>query len=426
MNNRLKIPRINRVAVFLALFYAFSTRSIIGPLVYRGVLLWAFYGVTYLALGVCLINSFRHEGAHLYAPRYFFTVLLVFAVIVFGSYRSGSISSLLYYGIAMMLPFSLLPGIKERKGTSTVFVVIGIILFIGCLINYLFPTAYRVAIFPFFSESAQTSINWQAGFGTFFPGFTSQVGYTSYFLSTAFGALFCFRKSIYKKWFVPIAIVLIFGMFLTGKRGPIIFLLISILVLYFYESRGKERFFRVLQIALIVIAAYFILLMLARFTDNPGINRIFESVQELVFTRDIEDTGRDQLRNQALIYFSDNMLFGIGWNNFHKLFTLRSTHVHNIYFQLLCETGIIGFSVFAVFFAKSIVNTLKKIQMANRDTFEYSWLMMSLFMQMYFLLYGISGNPLYDIEETILYFFGVGISFLPMLADVVEDYVRDS
>jgi O-antigen ligase len=426
MNNRLEIPRINRVAVFLALFYAFSTRSIIGPLVYRGVLLWAFYGITYLVLGVCLINSFRHDGSHLYAPKYFFSVLLLLIIVVFGLYRTGSMNSLLYYGIAFLLPFALLPGIKDTKGIIIAFVIIGVVLFIGCLINYLFPTAYRIAILPLFSESTQSGLNWQAGFGTFFPGFTSQVGYTSYFLSTAFGALFCFRKSIYKRWFVPIAIVLIFGMLLTGKRGPIIFLLISILVLYFYESRGRERFVRVLQIALIAIAAYFVLFMLARFTDNPSITRIFESVQELIFTRDIEDTGRDQLRNQALIYFSDNMIFGIGWNNFHNLFTLRSTHVHNIYFQLLCETGIVGFLIFVLFFAKSILNTLKKIQIANRDTYEYSWLMLSLFLQIYFLLYGISGNPLYDVEETILYFFGVGISFMPMLADVVEDDARAS
>ena len=41
-------------------------------------------------------------------------------------------------------------------------------------------------------------------------------------------------------------------------------------------------------------------------------------------------------------------------------------------------------------------------------------------MQVYFLLYGITGNPLYDVEETILYFFGAGIAYLPMLADVAE------
>lgn len=426
MDNRVDIPRINRVAVFLALFYAFSTRSIIGPFVYRGLLLWVYYGILFLALGVCLANSFRHEGSHLYAPKYFFSVLLLLIVIVIGLYRTGSMNSLLYYGIAVLLPFALLPRIKDTKGISITFVIIGVVLFFGCLINYLFPTAYRIAILPLFSESTQSGLNWQAGFGTFFPGFTSQVGYTSYFLSTAFGALFCFRKSIYKKWFVPIAIVLVFGMLLTGKRGPIIFLLISIMILYFYESRGRERFVRVLQIALIAIAAYFVLFVLARFTDNPSITRIFESVQELIFTRDIEDTGRDQLRNQALVYFSSNMLFGIGWTNFKNMFTLRSTHVHNIYFQLLCETGIVGFSIFIIFFAKNIVTTLKKIKVAIRDTYEYSWLMLSLFMQIYFLLYGISGNPLYDVEETILYFFGVGISFLPMLADVVEDDVRAS
>ncbi len=421
MTNKLENPIINKIAVFLALFYAFSTRSILGPIVFRGILLWIYYGVLYLSLGVCLVNAFRRDGGHLYAPKFFFTVLLLVLVITFGLYRTGDLSSLLYYGIAALLPFAIKPKIKQSKTIGVVFVIIGVVLFIGCLINYLFPTAYRLVIYPLFSESTQSSLNWQAGFGTFFPGFTSQVGYTSFFLSMAFGALYCFRKSVYSRWFVPIAIILVFGMLLTGKRGPILFLLTSLLLIYFYEGRGRDRFIRVFQIALIIIAAYFALYLLATFTDNPSIGRIFDSVQEWVFTRDIEDAGRDQLRNQAWSYFNDHVLFGIGWANFKNLFVLRSTHVHNIYVQLLCETGIVGFVIFVVFFVNNNVRTLRKIKLSEQDSYEYSWLMLSLFMQIYFLLYGISGNPLYDVEETILYFFAVGISFLPMVSEFTQE-----
>ena len=119
MNNKSEFSGINKVAVFLALFYAFSTRSVIGSLVYRGALLWIFYGATYLALGVCLINYFRSsrsEGFHQYAPNFIFIIIMVFSVILFGLYRTGDKSSLLYYGIAILVPFAMEPGIKERKG----------------------------------------------------------------------------------------------------------------------------------------------------------------------------------------------------------------------------------------------------------------------------------------------------------------------
>ena len=424
MNNRLEVSGINRVAVFLALFFAFSTRSIIGSLVYRGVLLWAFYGTTYFALGVCLINSFssaQYEHFHLYAPNKFFTILLVFSVIAFGLYRTGNMSSLFYYGIALLVPFAMEPGIKERKGTSISFVSIGIILFFGCLINYVFPAVYRRFVIPLFSGSAQNSLVWQAGAGTYFPGFTSQVGYTSYFLCMAFGALFCFRKMIFKRWFLPLAILILFGLLLTGKRSPTVFLLVSILFLYFSESRERERLIRILQIFLITLVAFLVLFVLARFTNNPAINRIFESIQKIILSRDVEDVGRDQLWTQAITYFNDNKLWGIGWTNYRNIFILRHTHVHNIYLQLLCETGILGFLIFIGFFITNLRLTLRKIKRSLPDSNEYSWLMLSLFIQLFFLLYGITGNPLYDVEETIFYFFAIGISYLPMLTDIKKN-----
>lgn len=214
--------------------------------------------------------------------------------------------------------------------------------------------------------------------------------------------------------------MILFGLLLTGKRAPAFFLLVSIMFLYFFESRERERVVRVLQILLITAAAFIALFLLARFTNNPAINRIFESVQNMILSRDVEDAGRNQLWTQAMKYFYENPWLGIGWTNFKTLFTLRGTHVHNIYIQLLCETGIIGFSIFAFFFVWNIITTLRKIKTAKQGTCEYSWLMLSLFMQIYFLLYGMTGNPLYDVEETILYFFGAGIGYLPMLANPSE------
>ena len=225
---------------------------------------------------------------------------------------------------------------------------------------------------------------------------------------------------------MPLAIMILFGLLLTGKRAPTVFLLVSIMFLYFFESRERERFTRVLQIFLITAAAFVALFLLARFTNNPAINRIFESIQNIVISRDIEDVGRDQLWTQAMTYFYSNKWLGIGWTNFKNLFTLRGTHVHNIYIQLLCETGIIGFSIFAFFFTWNILTTLRRIRTAKRETYEYSWLMLSLFMQIYFLLYGITGNPLYDIEETILYFFGASISYLPVLDVAAEEAGKHS
>jgi hypothetical protein len=96
MTNKLDLPRINRFAVFLALFYAFTTRSVLGPMIYRGVMLWVYYGALYLCLMVCLANAFKRDGKHLYAPKFFFTIVILFLVIAFGLYITSDLDALLY------------------------------------------------------------------------------------------------------------------------------------------------------------------------------------------------------------------------------------------------------------------------------------------------------------------------------------------
>ena len=58
---------------------------------------------------------------------------------------------------------------------------------------------------------------------------------------------------------------------------------------------------------------------------------------------------------------------------------------------------------------------LIKLNRSFENAIESGWIELSFFIQVYFLLYGITGNPLYDAEETIIYFFAVGISYLPLL-----------
>ena len=46
---------------------------------------------------------------------------------------------------------------------------------------------------------------------------------------------------------------------------------------------------------------------------------------------------------------------------------------------------------------------------------ERAWIGLALFTQVYFLLFGLTENPIYDIEEMIVYMFAIGIANLPLL-----------
>ena len=69
-----------------------------------------------------------------------------------------------------------------------------------------------------------------------------------------------------------------------------------------------------------------------------------------------------------------------------------------------------------MFFATRLFKTFFSVMKSRflNNSLESGWIKFSLFIQLYFLLYGITGNPLYDIEETIIYFFAIGISYIPI------------
>lgn len=414
---------IRYLAVFMALLYAFTTRSILAKFLFQNQIeLFAFYGITYASLIMSFIYSFFYDGVHLYAPKGFFSILSLFIVIIVDLFMAENSYSLIYYGIALLLPFAVFDKIKKSTFFIKLFVIMAMFFAIGCIINFIFPLMFKTVFFPMYSTSAQqslTEVEMISGTSTYFAGFTSQVGYTSFFISLGIGAIFCLKDIIYKKTWSYLMIVMFAGLLLTGKRGPIVFLLIALSVIYFWNEHGRARIVRLAKIIGAFVLVFVLLAIIANVTKIDGIIRIYDALYAFLTSGSLEDAGRTQLYEQALEYFRENPIFGIGWTNFRVLYDFRSTHVHCIYLQLLCETGLVGFGIFTIFFATRLKRTLKLLKETGDvgRTLESTWIKFSLFIQLYFLLYGITGNPLYDIEETIIYFFAIGISYLPLLTN---------
>ena len=108
--------KIRNVAVFMTLLYAFTTRSILAKFLFQNQIeLLAFYGVTYVCLIVSVIGAFFYDGVHLYAPKGFFSILTLFLVILYGLVVAHNNYSLLYYGLALLMPFAVFNEIKNTN-----------------------------------------------------------------------------------------------------------------------------------------------------------------------------------------------------------------------------------------------------------------------------------------------------------------------
>ena len=103
------------------------------------------------------------------------------------------------------------------------------------------------------------------------------------------------------------------------------------------------------------------------------------------FTGNNITTGRDVFYEKAISNFlqSDfkNYLIGKGTAS---AYLINGTGLHNVFLQILYDNGIFVILIFLSFFVLNLKNAVKK---------RY---FISISMQLVFLIYCMSGNPLYD------------------------------
>jgi len=125
--------------------------------------------------------------------------------------------------------------------------------------------------------------------------------------------------------------------------------------------------------------------------------------------------------------FIENPLSGVGWRQFIVLtsgFYPVDYSVHNVYLQLLCEMGIIGFLIIMTPLAYGYFKTCKVLKVLMLQSFQINplWkasLALSFYYQTFFLLYCLTENPFYNLIYILLYFLAVSMlnSFIVLEKD---------
>lgn len=178
-----------------------------------------------------------------------------------------------------------------------------------------------------------------------------------------------------------VAVMALFGIILTSKRG--IFLAV-ILALVITLVMDKDVTFRYIARAQFIIGAIAVLILLT-------VGMYFISTNDYItafigrFSGPNITTGRDVFYENAISDFSQgpvlNYIFGKGTAS---AYLINETGLHNVYLQILYDHGILGIILYASFFFLNLRN-------AVQNRFFYS-----MCLQIMFLAYCMSGNPLYD------------------------------
>jgi O-antigen ligase len=187
--------------------------------------------------------------------------------------------------------------------------------------------------------------------------------------------LIFFKKLKYIKKFLLISSLfyILLGCLITGERMNFIFLTSLILILFssilFYKKQFNKFFLLILLLFIIFISA---------FNFSKNVETRYKEFGSIV--TNITDSSWWKLYNSAYRLWLNKPLTGYGLKNYRVNCDLEltdintenphqlcSTHPHNLYLELLSETGLIGLLFFLSFFFIFFKKIFTKIKFKLRD-----------------------------------------------------------
>ena len=204
-------------------------------------------------------------------------------------------------------------------------------------------------------------------------------------------------------------LILFAGLFLTGKRMLTLIPLFLLFVMYMCSSE-RNKLIKLAKISSLILVGIVIL-----FIAFPSLTHVLERFIAS------DDNGREELWASCIEMFKDSPLIGQGLGTFNEYNydlgyrdyggTMWTYEAHNIYYQILGELGIIGLLLIICTFIYAIILTIKLLRENNiRNNKKYRFLLyISLYIQLLFLVYGLTGNTFYYWHQLYLYMIALSI-----------------
>ena len=276
------------------------------------------------------------------------------------------------------------------------------------IVSYLVPNLFSLTVLPLIPNHIKKRMLNFTSRGLY-SGITEQIGRNASYISIGVSIIYSRYISIYQKSNKKelILLVLFFlSLLLTGKRGQLIAIVISMLFIYIYimKIKGQRIFIRALKMILLIGLAIVVLAIVFPGASAP-------------MRRFIERQGGDQTSGRIPLYinaiemFKQKPIFGWGTGVFNNLY---GTGTHNIYFQLLAEDGLIGFFIFVLLLIVNCLTTVRVLKYAisyNREEQVIFYLCFSLYYQVFYILYGLVDNPFNDGYMLLTYLLASSIPF---------------
>ena len=310
--------------------------------------------------------------------------------------------------------------LKEKFSDVLVYVAnIGFIHVIATYIFLVIPSAYS-KMYSVWGYWPSGTSGGQFGYKA---GITNHYSHNGIVLAVTYLALFAmifkyknFGKKLTKKenkklkQYIIMFLLTFWAVILTTKRAHLVFGILAMLIVYYFckpESMSNKTFkiivFGLAGVVGISIAGNFI----------PAIGNVLSRFSSSI-SEDSTMISRIRFWELAIQMFLAKPIIGYGWFSFRYQYrtylydtSVRSARYelldcHNVYLQVLAESGIIGFAFYAIIIGYVSINTFQMLRKNSEELNRCNMLAPLLFsgcLQVFYLTYSLTGNCLYDITS---------------------------
>lgn len=417
------------IAIYLALSFVFSDFGI--SAVIGAFLLCAWTGMCFLYF--LFIKKGKLE---LKAPHWLVLALnlLVFVNVL----RNFSLDRTLIYYLIILVSGSVLFWISspptDKCLSVTRYSIVGVALLFS-VVNIIYAYFPKQLTRFAFAIITKTSISYNKrlaleGYGFVFG---EDVGYTAFIIAFGLAIVWFSIKDKNLKTHLPIIFILAFGLFAIQRRGELIVCMVAVMAVTLIKWLKSRKWnvslisnLKTIAAPLLCIALAFIVFNFATTNSRYDYHQYLSSdssqtaedgenigdidntdIDTDVDNTDVDNTdididklgnGRIALWKLAIKGFLDEPILGNGWRSFKDIApesgNTHATNAHNVYLQLLCETGVVGFCIAGTVFVWILVLVLKKTSKTT-DQKNCKYYLLGIYITLAMLGQGLIDNSLY-------------------------------
>lgn len=367
--------------------------------------------ILFLATCFCLISFYRLRFRLKTEDIIWILPLILLIVHLLFNFNPDIIRDILVWIIGITLISKRFSLTEAYSLVTKLYLWAGAIYAASILFQYFWPSIYFDSIWPLFKSNYGIVILqlWRSSL-TIPTGLTHQIGFTIGYVVVGVGTLFFTNKDNHKLRRMFLALLFLTALLLSKKRMHFVASIFCLVFVYLISVPINKGVNRLIKVAVLSAIVLFITIKISEIYNIDNVfNRLQNSILLLQEGKNIA-TSRSILSEEAINIWRNYPIFGVGWRGFASL-GYDYTTVHNIFLQLLCETGILGLICFiSPLIYSFIVTFMAVIAHRGHKDLMYNYLCFSMYYQAFFLLYCFTGNPLYDYSYIIPLFIAIAIS----------------